>query len=797
MLLKLKVDASLARNGRPRLAGLHPEQTSRRSRPKPYVYRCVCCFLCALFWLYSTIASAQQTYTGPLSLDRKEMSQAMQGTWTIEAEKISHDQESQLYEAEGNVRISSGDRIIQADFASADMVKRRVDLRGNVTIQYGRNWLKGQHVTWNLDSETGWLDEGIVFFADNNFFVQGRSISKTGASQFELNEGFLTSCNPSAPEWKIQYDQMKVDVGGVAWTKNMSFWAGKVPVLYAPMLGIPVEQKRKSGFLLPWATVSDLNGFDFELPLYWAIRDDMDATLYARYMDRRGFMAGAEYRVNNHQFGRGIWMFNYLDDQGDKSFLAEKGFAFQAEDRYWMRNRHDINLPWDIKAKIDLDFVSDRNFLQEFSSGSTAVQHADRAFQDYFGRGLLYDHTSPVRESTIYLEKSGESSLLSMDARYWQQLDSRLEPTTIQKLPSFSFTMLPQVIGESPFYYTLESSAVNYWRRKGDTEQRLDIHPRLYYPLHWANYLDIEPSVGFSSTTYAVEWDNRRFDSFNQRAVTDARVELSSRLNRVYPVDIGNYTAVQHAIRPEVAYEYAAQGVYGRTPNLDRLDEDQARNGVRFGFSTFLMARENTTDAQGNPATSYREWARFRAFQFFNAEKPPIEDPAFTTPVMEDGFSPVGIRLDILPKKYLTLSYDANFDWNETGLGNFHDLYMTLDSGKGHILRIDYQRQEDLAANEITAEVLLKTFSNFYLNTYHDYSLKEDLMFKQGYGFKYFRGCWGIGVAYEREGDDNRVIVSIDLLGLGTIGRSSLMGRRAYGESYPGYQRPETWMLSR
>ncbi|MHC1727377.1 MAG: LPS-assembly protein LptD [Syntrophobacteraceae bacterium] len=777
--------------------GPRPEVSACRFYLKSRTALFLCCLLSFLYSVYPSFASAQQTFSGPIGMDKKELAQAMQSPWTIEAEKLSHDQESQLYEAEVNVRISSGDKVIVADYASVDMVKRRADLRGNVTVQYGRNWLKGEHVTWNLDSETGWLDDGIVFFADNNFFVQGKAISKTGTNQFELSEGFLTSCNPSAPEWKIQYDKMKVDVGGVAWSKNTSFWAGKVPIAFSPFLAFPIEQKRQSGFLLPWAAVSDLNGVDFELPFYWAIREDMDATLYARYMEKRGFMAGAEYRVNNPQFGRGVWMFNYLDDQADRSFLADKGYAFQAEDRYWLRNRHDFDLPWDVKAKVDLDFVSDRNFLQEFSSGSTSTAHAEKVFQDYFGRGLLYDRTSPVRESSVYLEKRGESSLLSMDLRYWQQLNGQLEPTTTQKLPSFSFTMLPQGIGESPFYYTLESTAVNYWRRQGDTEQRLDIHPRVYYPLHWANYLDVEPSVGFRTSTYAVEWDNKNFDTFNQRAVTDARVEMSSRLNKVYPVDFGNYTAIQHAIRPEVAYEYATQAVHGNIPHLDRLDEDQARNGIRYGFSTFLMAKESKTDAGGNPVSSYREWARFRVFQFFNAEKPVIEDPAFSTQVMDEGFSPVGIRLDIIPRKYLTLSYDADFDWNGTGEGNAHDFYMTLDSGKGHILRLDYQRQKDLAVNEITAEVLLKTFSNLYLNTYHDYSLRQDLMFKQGYGFRYFRGCWGIGVAFEREGSDNRVIVSVDLLGLGTIGRSNLSTRNQFSESYPGYQRPESWMLSR
>ena len=63
-----------------------------------------------------------------------------------------------------------------------------------------------------------------------------------------------------------------------------------------------------------------------------------------------------------------------------------------------------------------------------------------------------------------------------------------------------------------------------------------------------------------------------------------------------------------------------------------------------------------------------------------------------------------------------------------------------------------------------------------YLNTYHDYSLKKQELFSQGYGIRYVHGCWGIGFIYEREADDNRFLVSINLLGLGTIGSGQPLG---------------------
>ncbi|MEN6439800.1 MAG: LPS assembly protein LptD [Syntrophobacter sp.] len=745
-------------------------------------------------------ARAQQTLagSGPFALGKAEVGDALASAWNIEAEKLSHDQERQLFEAEGSVRLSSGTRLIEADRGALDMVNRKAELWGNVSIQYGRNWLRGEHVIWNLDTETGWLDSGVIFFAENNFYVQGYSIAKTGPNQFELKEGFVTSCNPAEPEWRFQYRNMTVDTAGTAWAKDVSMWASGMPVLYIPIVGVPVNRARQSGFLIPWAGYSDLTGFDFEIPYYLAFRDDMDATFYARYMDKRGFMAGAEYRINNRQWGEGVWQFNYIRDQADKDFLASEGFPFQTKDRYWIRGRHNVDLPWDIEARIDVDFVSDRYFLHEFKNGSTSTVQDDRIFRQYFGRGLLHDTDSLVRESTIYLEKHTESSLLSMDARYFQQLQENMDENTIQRLPSFTYSILPQWIGNTPFYYTLDSSAVNYWREEGDKDQRIDIYPRAYMPLHWKNYIDVEPSVGFRSTSYVIDWNDKNFDNYTQRAVSDAKVEMSSRLNKVYPVSLGSVMAIQHSIRPEVSYEYATQATQGRSPHLDRLDEDQSRNGVRYGFSTFLTTKQMVPDAEGNMVPSYREWARLRMFQFFNVQKPAVDDPLFTTRILDDGPSPVGVRFDLMPQKYITFSYDADLDWLGTGEGNAHDMFMTLDSGKGHILRVDYQLRDDLGINEITTEAFIQILSNVYLNAYHDYSIDQSILFRQGYGIRYYRGCWGIGFAFERDGEDNRFVFSIDLLGIGNIGSGNMryMGKTSF-DYQPEYQRPEMYKLAK
>ncbi len=740
----------------------------------------LCCVLAVFTGAKMAAAADSVPFSGSFMVDQGMAADAARSEWKIEAQALAYDQQRDLYEAEGDVKITSGDRIIQADRAALDMQERKAELWGNVYLKYGKNWLKGSHVTWNLDTETGWVDDGLVYFEDNKFFMQGRNINKTGPNKLTAEEGYLTTCDPAHPDWKIEYQSVNVEVGGYAWARNISMWAGPVPIAFLPVAGVPVQKDRQSGFLLPWAGYSDLIGYDVEIPYYWVIRDDLDATFYGRYMSERGFMGGAELQVNNPEWGKGVWMFNYVNDQVEKSLLADQGYTFETRDRFWARARHDVKLPWDVTAKIDIDLVSDKNFLQEFWNGSSSYTHTEKIFQLYFGRGSLYDWTSLVRESSIYLEKRRESDLLSMDLRYFQELQDAIEPSTIQKFPAFAYTMLPTWVGSTNLYYTLDSSAVNYSRREGDQEQRLDVRPRVYYPMHWLDYINVEPSTGFRSTSYIVEWDNKNHDAFNQRAVSDTSIEVNSRVNRVFPVSFGNMVAFQHSFRPEIAYEYSDQAIYGHIPQLDRIDKDLSRNGVRYGFSTFLTAKSVVYDKSGNPVTTYRDWVRLRAFQFYNVEKPTVEDPFFTTRVMDEGLSPLGLRFDLTPLKYISLSYDSDLDFRSKGQGDLHDLYVTLDSGKGQILRVDYQRRSDLGINEIISAVLLKTLPNVYLNAYYDYFLDQGYLYQQGYGLKYVHGCWGLGLAYERLGEDNRFVVTIELLGLGTVGRSLSTSNMAY-----------------
>jgi LPS-assembly protein len=748
------------------------------------------CAVALLIWYFAFgggLCQVRGATTLREGLDPDALLKSTHEPWEIDAQKLSFDKKNGVYEAEGEVHIYSGDRSLRSEWARFDTQKREAELRGGVFIRYGQDWLKGEYALWNLDSHMGTLDYGLVFFSKNHVYVQGKHIAKVGDSEYELDDGMITSCDPGRPDWSLHFKHMKVDTEGIGWARDTTFWVRGTPVAYTPYILFPANNERQSGFLIPTGGSSKLNGISAELPFYWAVRPDMDVTFYGQYMENRGFMSGAEFRIANPTWGEGIWLFNYLVDQIDKDKLARQGFTFEGKDRYWLRARHNFTLPYEIEGRLDLDLVSDRNYLKEFELGSTSWDVNNAMFDHFFGRGLINDKTIATRESILYLNHREENANIGLDAHYWDNLESGQDKFTLKQMPKLFFDVAPTYLGQTSLAYSLNSSWVNYWRESLTRGERWDFHPRLYYPLHLRPYLDLEPSFGVRATGYGVDWNEtpgRDGDSsFQGRVMPDARMELSSTLSRVYAVDWGDLKGVQHVFRPELTYEYMPHVGQHALPFFDPLDRIEQMNDIRYGFSTYLVSKWMRDDQRGEVQTTYVEGVRLRVTQAYNFNEGPPLNPnnllfdsllsdimeADSNPLSERRFSDISFEVDVTPGRYVTFSYDSYvspYSSEETG----RDLMMIMDSTRGHTLIVDYRTRQDPGVNELIGQVRLKVFSGVYLTTLYDYSFLKERTFNQAYGITYEHGCWGVTLAYREEGKDQQVFVSLNLLGLGHLG---------------------------
>ncbi|HWR92350.1 MAG TPA: putative LPS assembly protein LptD, partial [Desulfobacterales bacterium] len=353
--------------------------------------------------------------------------------WLLEADLIRYDQATGTYIAEGDATISKQGRSITADVLRYSAQTAMAYAEGNVVVRSGTDVLTGSYLEFDLESEKGYLDDGTIFIQENNYHFQGNRIQKVGPDLYRLDRGTVTTCDGERPDWKLSGRDIQVheDGSGTAW--NALGYVLDVPVAYFPFVSFPARNRRQTGLLFPEIGYSERKGASFNQPFYWAIDDASDATFYAHYMSRRGLKPGLEYRYYLNRDAKGALMFDFLhdeqiDDGGNNSSNNwghdDSGGVFLRpnRDRYWFRMSHSNPLPAGFRGLLDLDIVSDQDYLRDFKKGYMGFTDTDLFFKKFMGR-TLDEFDDPVRVNRLWVDRSwsqaylGAGTLLYDDVR--------------------------------------------------------------------------------------------------------------------------------------------------------------------------------------------------------------------------------------------------------------------------------------------------------------------------------------------------------------------------------------------
>ncbi len=705
--------------------------------------------------------------------------------WTLKADKIEYDKNMLEYIATGNVILKSDGKLIKADYAKFNKKSGIVKLKGNVFIKFNGDWARGEEVTWHLQSETGFIRKGLVYFAQNHFYVYADKMEKRAGNVFYLENGYITTCNPLKPDWKINYNSLLVPLEGFAQAKGATFKIDNIPIAYVPWGFFPIQQERQSGFLTPVVGLSELQGFEIEIPYFWAIDKSKDLTLFGHYLQKRGFMAGAEFRWSTLDWGDGIILANYLHDNVDKEHLNDQGVPFETKDRYWIRGLISTNFKNGVGLRSKFDFISDRNFLKEFEKGSPSFDYTDKTFRRFLATGVLQDKTMSARESNFYFMKLWENSELSLDIHYWDEKDPLLNDLTLQTLPQLELNVAPTKFNNVPLYFEMNSSLSNFWRNEGVSGTRTRVSPGFAYPLKLAHFT-VTPEMFLDMALYNLYQTGSSHDDLEYRIIPLFKITADTQLERLYDLKLWNVISLKHTVRPEIAYEFTPDIDQEDIPFFDKYDFLPKRNRVRYGFTTFATVKK-TFGTNGSDSrlanVSYEEWLRLKIFQYYQFTKQSIdtpEDPLSYDTFRNkegDGFSDVYLELDITPHRFVELSYDLTLSPDEDFVRR-HDASLMVNMPSGQTIKLDYRYREETTTDEFISDFSWNITPWLTVSMYHDYSFDKGEMFKQGYGITYRRNCWAISLSYEKEGNDRRFFVGLNLLGIGqtALGYSTLSG---------------------
>ena len=705
----------------------------------------------------------------PVFAADRTLNEGEQEPWHITANRISALSDAQSLVAEGDVVVSRGEQRLRADKIIYDKESEVIRAQGDVELSTAGDILWCDLGTFNLKDKTGTVVNGNLFLSTNQYYLRGEEIRKTGPATYTIKGCRITTCDGENPDWSISGSEVKVTLEGYGTVKHAAFYVKQIPLLYFPYIIFPAKNKRQTGLLPPSIGYSRRDGADVETPLFWAISTQTDATFYERYIEERGLKQGLEFRYITGAESKGAFLFDILSDKReDKDLFNEDAlkispFARTNTTRFWARGRADQSLPFEIGLTMDVDFVSDYDYLREFSEPTLGPEYRVRLDEE-FGRPLDEIH-SPARRSAVLVTRHFQDASIQATSSFYQDPLDPDEDTTAQPLADLNLTMLPRGVFNLPLFFSLESDYGYIYRESGEKGQRLKIAPTLSYPVRAIPYVGIEPSI-----TYFLTY--RWVDDYHERQDKPAKdtyqvgVQFYTILERIFDIEYRNVRRLKHKFQPTLSYTFRPyQDHEADTPWFEPIDTLTRYNVISLSLDNFLNLRRE--DEKGQP--SYSQGAQLSISQGYDLdevrkEKVPGEQ--------RKPFTPLEAKLSLTPVPALDLSARGAWDHYDHHLSS-GGVSLDLSVARGE------QRQDRYSIDFEYARDSVKTLNyNMAVNLVYGISvgatakkdLEADYNIENSYWMDYQSQCWGVRLLYENLEEDKRTLLMFRLLGIGEVG---------------------------
>jgi LPS-assembly protein len=334
------------------------------------------------------------------------------GKMLVQANEMDYDNVHSQVSAVGNVQIFYNGSTLEADRVIYDQKTKRLHAEGNVRLTDA----DGKVTTATIldlsdDYRDGFIDSLRVDSADQTRVAATRA-ERTEGNFTVFQSGVYTACAPcrddpkKPPLWQVKAARIIHDQGEkLLYFENARLEFFGVPLAYVPYFYMPDPSvKKKTGFLIPWVMSSSKFGYGLEVPYYWAIAPDYDATIMPRYTTRQGLFLQGEFRQRLVDGSYQIRAYG-IDQQDKNAFLRNDGTATPGFRNFRgaieTSGQFSLNERW--TWGWDGTLVSDKTFFQDYSVGPY------KNFAAVFA--------SPTLEATSDLYLTGVGNRSFFDAR--------------------------------------------------------------------------------------------------------------------------------------------------------------------------------------------------------------------------------------------------------------------------------------------------------------------------------------------------------------------------------------------
>lgn len=703
------------------------------------------------------------------------------GPWAITADRITSRQTPLEVSAEGQVVMEGpaddghGPITVTADSLSYQKEGNILKAQGRVSIkEEGSGLVRAEGLSLNLADRTGRLDYTTISLADQELKFTGRLAEKTGQDTYRFEGGVITSCpaeGDQAPTWSIHCREARLTIDGMAVLKHASLRIGRLPVLYTPFLILPAKTTRQSGFLFPEFYQSRRDGTGFIAPLFINLSPSSDLTLFPGQYSLRGPLFGLEFRHLNRADSLLTLQADYLHDRtsdtgpaGSDEDYRHDGYLRDTHDRYWLRGKGDHYFSPRLALRLDLDAVSDQDFIHEYRS---ALNGFDRNNQDYLGsfnRGLT-EASLEYRESTLQLAGRGDLTTAGAELRYAEdprRRQSEVEP--LHTLPRLTMhSRLP--LADWPLSLAWNAEYLHYYRVEGVGYQRLDLSPRLVTPLPLGRFLEGTVAGGLRETAYLIKTSGEPVDGGwrgqdnPNRTAWDVDANIATLLSRDFHPDNRHLKRFSHLIRPNLGYRYQDSDNQENLPEIDGTDRLPDTSQLYWQLNNYFLAEGR--DRGNRPYADQIGHLKISQSYDLQEEQRDLENPADH----RHPFSDLLIDLELAPLPTTALRYQTALNMYGDGFTRYQ-LQGRFSDGGGNNLQFDYNYISG-SANDLSLGLQFSLTRRLAGHYFTSLSLREDHKTSESVSLIYTPPCWSMEMKVSQDSNDRRLMLVFSLTGIG------------------------------
>jgi LPS-assembly protein len=560
----------------------------------------------------------------------------------IIADHVRHDVKKEIMWVWGKVKIRMENQTIQADKVKLKNNTGEGEARGHVIIKsIDGTKLKAKFSRFNIKNKKGKFLQTRGRLG-KRYYIKSRELIRHSQKRYTAKSGSLTTCTGKLPDWLFEAEWMDlinddraVFTGGILKVRN-------IPVLYIPAGYLPLNQERKSGFLLPAYGNSDIGGFRLDNQYYWAINGHSDATFGLGYQGKRGFSPSIEYRYLPRLGTNGNLTGTLVDDK------ITKETYWKLDSTY---NSDDLLKGWTFNGVLDLEGKEyNKTFTDDINLRNRRISNSFAA-----------------------LRKSWESHSFEILTRYRNSTDIASDQT-LGELPQITYKSQRQKIGDSKFYFNQDTvfssfltdlnsdpSVDNYF-----SVQRLHFHPQLTRSINIAPWLNFAATIGLQETIYTKGQNNTAF--FSREALDLQTTIKGPTFEKVFQTRNKLIPKIKHLLEPRLSFDYI--------PDLDNDDRDKIKSfdyidviSPKSVLSYSLIQRILQKEVNGNGSLGTREALRFiisQSYDFREASR------VGTAASPSRPFSDIRFDLDSRLVDPLLLNFDSTYDINDKVLKTFN-----------------------------------------------------------------------------------------------------------------------------